>query len=156
MSSYEFVYDHNERVVSEIARNRFEQMLWGFLYAPLVDQGEGVMAAKAMFIGPDGYLQPRGHSRAEFVEIRYDSLGFEVEHRYTDREGCPAPGPDDAYGREMEYDKKDRLVKLTSLNEQGEPIIDAAGSAGTKAVYDTDGNIIAQWAFDAAGGRSGL
>lgn len=151
VSQCEFAYDHKGRVVSEIARNRFGQMIWGFLYAPLGGQDKGDESAKAMFVGPDGYLQPRSHSRAEFVEIRYDSRGFEVEHQYTDREGEPAPGPDDAYGRLMTYDTKGRPVQVTSLNELGIPINDKVGNAGMNVVYDMDSNIIEWWAFDAAG-----
>jgi len=160
VSRFEFVFDNKgreSRVVSEIARNRFGRMVWGFLYAPIEEQrqkqGEQEQNAKerfakGMFIGPDGYPQPQSHSRAEFAEIRYDELGFEVEYRFKDREGRPAPGPDDAYGQRLDYEKG-RLVRLTSLDEEGKPINDAAGNAGLEAEYDSDGNIIAQRAFDA-------
>ncbi len=147
---YEFVYDSEGRIVYEVAWNRFGQMAWGFAYAPHTEPtGSRLKFAHAMFLGPDGYPQPQGHSRAEFVEFTYDKRGFEVERRYTDREGHPMPGRDNAYGQHSDYDKDGRLVRLTSLNELGAPMNDKVGNAGLEFAYDKDGNRIGSRAFDA-------
>ncbi len=130
-ASYEFVYNRKGKVVYEVARDRFGRMVWGFAYTPdVASVGNRPQTRKAMFLGSDGYPQPQSHSRAEFVEIYYDPQGFEIELRYADREGRPAPGPDNAYGRRIKYDSAGRLIRITSLNEHSEPINDAAGNAG--------------------------
>ena len=151
-SRYEFVYDRWERIVYEVAWNRFDQMTWGFVHAPHKESAGGrPVATKAMFLDSDGYPRPQGHSRAEFIEIHYDARGFEAELRYSDEEGHPMPGPDNAYGQRREYDEQGRMVRLTSLNELGQPMNDAAGNAGLEIKYDQDGNMIEQRAFDAKG-----
>ena len=125
-------------------------MVWGFVYAPGEQKdGSRPRSAKAMFLGEDGYPRPQGHSRAEFVEIRYNEHGFEAELHYKDREGHPMPGPDDAYGRRAEYDREGRRIRMTALNDKDEPMNDAVGNAGYEAKYDEDGNEIEERAFDA-------
>jgi hypothetical protein len=149
---YEFVYDLAGRVVHEIAWNRFDQMTWGFVYSPHTESaGSHFKSAKATFLGPDGYPKPQGHSLAEFVEFSYDERGLEVERRYTDREGRPMPGLENAYGQRSAYDRAGHLIRLTSLNEVGAPMNDKVGNAGLEFAYDQDGNIIEARAFDAKG-----
>jgi len=175
---FEYVYDRDGRIVYEVAFDRLARMVWGQVYAPggsergqprswyevaidrlarmiggLVyapgdsDRGQPQLA-KAMFLGLDGLPQPQSHSRAEFVEIRYDAAGFETEMRYLDKVGNPAPGPDDVYGQRREYDEKGREIRRTSLDRQGKPTIDAAGNAGLELVYDEQNNVREHRAFD--------
>ncbi|MCP4116203.1 MAG: hypothetical protein GY737_12500 [Desulfobacteraceae bacterium] len=151
-SSYEFVLDRNDRVVYEVARNRFGRMTWGFVHAPRQGRGKDLpTSTRGTFLGPDGYPKPQGRSRAEFVEIRYDDRGFEAELKYYDREGRPMPGPDHAYGQLREYDGKGQEVRLTSLNERGEPMNDKVGNAGIELTYDRHGNVIEWRALDVKG-----
>jgi hypothetical protein len=151
-SRYEFIYDREGRVVYEVAWNRFGQMTWGLVYSPHVEPaGSRAKSAIAIFLGPDGFPQPQGHSQAEFIEFDYDKRGLEVRRLYADRAGRRMPGKDDAYGQLSEYDKEGRLVRQTSLNEFGKPMNDNFGNAGQELIYDQDENLIEERAFDAKG-----
>jgi YD repeat-containing protein len=163
---HEFAYDQEGQVVYEVASDRFGRMVWGwgFAYSPDVEPTQGqpqsfavgygqLKSRKATFLGADDYPQSQSHSRAEFVEFFYDKRkrGLEAKLRYTDREGKPAPGPDNAYGQKMKYDGAGRLIRLTSLNEDGEPMNDKVGNAGQELKYGPEGNLIEVRAFDAQG-----
>lgn len=171
----EFTQNRKGHVVSEIAFDRFDRMIWGFVYVPH-DEGtppagrnsldpttvignwvrrlrgepdaDQPRVVKAMFVGADGYPKPQGKSRAEFVEIRYDERGFETELRYQDREGRPMPGRDDAYGQRKSYDGVGREIRITSLDEKGQPTNDKVGNATFVAIYDRDGNLTEGRALD--------
>lgn len=171
----EFVYDKEGRIVYEVAYNQADRMVLGFVYVPDEETGTtkkptellqmvsrlfNVLGgksdgrpppAKAMYVGADGYPKPQGSSRAEFVQFGYDERGFESELSYKDRNGRLTPGPDKAYGQRKVFDAEGRLVRLTSLNRDGEPMNDEAGNAGMEAKYDEDGNVIEGRAFDAKG-----
>jgi hypothetical protein len=102
---WEYVLDPDNRVVYEIARDRFNRLVWGFVYSPMEDvspeakPGKRRAHAKAHFVGPDGYPQPQRRSSVEYVDITYDKDGYEEKLTYTDRWGNPMPGPDKAYGK---------------------------------------------------------
>ncbi|HZF11572.1 MAG TPA: hypothetical protein VFE33_22515 [Thermoanaerobaculia bacterium] len=151
-SRYEFVYDSKKRLVYEIAWNRSNQVVWGLVYSPHAEPaGIRLKAAKATYLGPDGYPQPQGHSIAEFVEFKYDEHGFSVEERYTNRAGLAMPGPDATYGQRSKYDKEGRPVRVTSVNEAGKPMNDKDGRASQEFRYDKDGNVVDERALDARG-----
>jgi len=137
---WEFEYNQNNQVVNEVARNRFQRMVWGLVYASPKDGDKQVKTANVTFVGPDGYPQPMGGSRAEFVEIEYDEKGYEHLRRYADREGNSMPGPDNAYGILLDYDALGRLIRKTSLDKQELPMNDASGNAGQEVDYDERGN----------------
>jgi YD repeat-containing protein len=151
-SRYEFIYDHAGNVVYEIASDRHGHVAWSFMSPPYQQKASiPSMSRRGMFLGSDGSIQPQGNSRAEFVDIRYGTNGFETELRYFDRESRPMPGPDDAYGQRREYDEAGREIRRTSLNAHGKPMVDAAGNASMEARYDQNGNVIEENAFDAKG-----
>jgi hypothetical protein len=148
----EFVYDREGRVVYEVAWNRFGQMIWRLVYSPRMElTGNRHKSATAIYLGPDGFPQPQGHSQAEFVEFEYDARGFEVKLLYADRAERRMPGKDDAYGQLSKYDDEGRLVRLTFLNEVGKPMNDRDESASSELTYDQDDNRIEGRAFDAKG-----
>lgn len=139
---YEYVYDDKGRVVYEVAWNRLNQMVWGLVYSPYLDDGDQKnKTVQATFLGPDGYPKPQGSSRAEFIEITYDKRGFEVKHHYRDREGNLMPGRDNAYGKIVEYDKKGRIIRETSIDGNDNPINDEYGNSILIVKYDSKGNI---------------
>jgi AAA-like domain len=89
---WEFILDRDKRVVYEIARDRFNRLVWGFVYSPTADvspdtkkPGKRRTEAKAHFVGPDGYPQPQRRSDADYVKITYDEDGNETKVMYTDR-----------------------------------------------------------------------
>jgi hypothetical protein len=89
---WEFILDRDKRVVYEIARDRFNRLVWGFVYSPTADvspdtkkPGKRRTEAKAHFVGPDGYPQPQRRSGADYVKITYDEDGNETKVMYTDR-----------------------------------------------------------------------
>lgn len=162
---YEFVYkssaktlrgflfwlrkDHGSKVVYEVARDRFNRKTLTFVHVPGEQQAEN--STKGFFVDSEGYPKPQGHSRAEIVEITYDSEGFEASMTYRDRRGRPMPGPNDAYGHRIDYDDKGRMTRVTSLNELGKRMNDNLGNAAFEFKYDQDGNQIEAIAFDAGG-----
>lgn len=150
-SRYELAFDRAGRVVSETAFDRFGRMVWGAVHAPYTE-AEGVRptSTRATYLGPDGHPQPQGRSRAEFVAIRYDTNGFEEELRYTDRQGRPMPGPDNAFGQQRIYDSRGREIRRTSLNERGQPMVDKVGNAVAEVDYDPEDNIVASRFLDTA------
>ena len=137
---WDFVYDEQhfhdqagneiDHVVYEVARDRLGKMVWGLIYSPTADIGQAPPCSrKGHFVGPDGYPQPQRHSETEYVEIHYDKSGFEATLKWTDRKGKAMPGPDNAYGRVREFDPRGLCVRETSVNEHGNPMVDAAGNA---------------------------
>ena len=146
---YEFVYDRHDKVVYEVAWDRFNRRNWTFVHIP--SGQEKTASTKGFFVDSEGYPKPQGHSRAEIVAIEYDNRGFETILKYYDRKGDPQPGPDNAYGVQLKYDDMGRAICRTSLNEQGMLVNDDAWNAGQDKKYDSDGNQIAAYAFDAKG-----
>jgi YD repeat-containing protein len=141
---WEFIYNAKGELAYEIARNRLSKMVWGFVYSPTNQS----LVRKAMFVGPDGYPQPQGKRPAEYVEITYNREGYEIKHRFMDRDGKPASGPDGAFGRTFEYDEIGRRTKDTSTDLEGLPMNDSAGNASGLIEYDSDGNVASWTALD--------
>jgi len=138
---WELTYDREDRVVYEVARDRFGRMVWGFVHSPNNAKDSKLPdSTTGMFVGSDGYPQPQSNSRAEYVTITYDRNGFERYNRYSDREGNPAPGPYGAYEWLYESDGLGRLTKAVSLGEDGKPMINNIGCAQLEIKYDNDGN----------------
>ncbi|MGB7510621.1 MAG: hypothetical protein WBP54_04940 [Pelodictyon phaeoclathratiforme] len=173
---YEFVYDRNGKVVYEVALDRFNRRSWTFVHSPSGQQSKAskkdffenladnilshlnivhvthdTTTIKGFFVDAEGFPKPMGHSRAEIVKIELDKNGFETKRSYFDRSGNPQPGPDNAYGVQMSYDDKGRLIRLISLNEKGQPANDDAWNAELFNKYDNKRNLIEQTAFDAQG-----
>ena len=157
---WEFVLDPDNRVVYEIARDRFNRLVWGFVYSPMADvsqeakkPGKQRTHAKAHFVGPDGYPQPQRRSSAEYVDITYDKDGYEAKLIYTDRWGNPMPGLDKAYGRVAKIQQTGTDgAKSISLDQNGLPMVDEAGNAILRSQYDEEsGNLLGTKAFDADG-----
>ncbi len=146
---YEFVYDRHDKVVYEVAWDRFNRRNWTFVHIP--SGQEKTTSTKGFFVDSEGYPKPQGHSRAEVVEIHYDNRGFEAILKYYDRKGEPQPGPDNAFGVQLKYDDMGREIRRTSLNEKGQPVNDDAGNAGVDHAYDSEGNLIRETAFDVNG-----
>jgi len=49
-----------KRIVYEVSLDRFHRMVWGLVYSPNPDAGNGNPSSSiAMFVGPDGYAQRR-------------------------------------------------------------------------------------------------
>jgi hypothetical protein len=149
---WKFVYNEQENIVYEIALDRSGRMVWGLVYSPGIGSGDKTTrTAKAMFVGPDGYPKPQLKSSAEYVEIEYDSRGYEVMRRFRDRNGTPMPGPDGAFARAIGYDATGRETLETSLDINGRPIEDEAGNASLRCEYDSDGNLVKATALDSSG-----
>jgi TPR repeat protein len=149
---WEYVYDDHGRVVYETAWDDHGRMKWGFVYAPISDPSARVR--KATFVGPDGMPMPQRNTHAEVVELHYDRNGYEIERRYLDRNGEPAPGPDNAFGKRLDYDAAGRQIKDTSLDATGKPVNDSAGNASLAVEFDRDGNEITATALDADGNKT--
>jgi len=138
---WEFVYDSRKRIVYEVSLDRFHRMVWGLVYSPNPDAGNGNPSSSiAMFVGPDGYAQAQGHSRAEYVKFTYDARGYDIEHHFMDRKANPAPGPNGVFGQRMEYWENGLEKEDTSLDRDGLPMNDKTGNASEITNYDKDGN----------------
>ena len=156
---WEFVLDRDKRVVYEIARDRFNRLVWGFVYSPTEDvspdakkPGKRRTEAKAHFVGPNGYPQPQRRSGAEYVKITYDEDGNETKLIYTDRWGNPMPGLDKAYGREQKYNRLGLASEIVSLDQNGLPMVDEEGNAILRLEYDEEsGNLLGMKFFDVNG-----
>ena len=156
---WEFVLDRDKRVVYEIARDRFNRLVWGFVYSPTEDvspdakkPGKRRTEAKAHFVGPDGYPQPQRRSGAEYVKITYDEDGNETKVMYTDRWGNPMPGLDKAYGRAQKYNRLGLASEIVSLDQNGLPMVDEEGNAILRLEYDEEsGNLRGTKFFDVNG-----
>lgn len=147
---WKFIYDPNGRVVYEIALDRLNRMVYGMVYSPS-GNSKGDLVRKAMFVGPDGYPQPQLKTRAEYIEIHYDQEGNEIRRFFNDREGNVAPGPDQAFGRSLEYDREGHTTKEISLDANRQPMNDEYGNATLVLEYDRAGNEISHALFDTAG-----
>ncbi len=144
---YEYIYDRYGMIVYEVAWDRFNHKSWTFVHIP--SSQKGTVSTKGFFVDSEGYPKPMGHSRAEIIDIQFDNHGFETILKYYDRKGEPQPGPYHAYGSQLKYDDKGRVIRSTSLNEQGKPINDDFGNAAIDMKYDDNGNMIEGDAFDA-------
>lgn len=107
--------------------------------------------ARVTYLGPDrAAIQPP--RLAAQVTYGYDAYGREIERRFFDAAGRPAPSP--ASGRaivRMRYDSYSRPVEEQSLGADGRPVTrrDEGWSRRTTA-YDAAGTARNAW-FDAAG-----
>lgn len=117
----EYVYDNSHRLSYETAWDKQGRMIWGLVYAPPGAAGNSLKTRRATFVGPDNLPLPQRSSRAEVIEFHYDSRGFEVKMFFLDREGNLAPGPDNAFGKQREYDDQGRMTKDTSPGSSRKP-----------------------------------
>jgi hypothetical protein len=154
-SSKEYSYDNNRYIVYEIVRDRSDRIVSGFAYLPIKQQPRSSkfhMSGKvqAFFLGPGG--QPRSYpqTNAESIEITRNKKGFDVMNIYKDVNNMPTLGPDNVFGKKMDY-SSGRLVNVTYLAENGSPMLDANGKAGEEYEYDSSGNIVGIRAFDVSG-----
>jgi hypothetical protein len=146
---YEFVTGRDGQVVYEKAYDKYDKLVWGFVYSP---RGVNDPIAHAYFVGPDGYPKPKKSTAAEFIEFEYSPEGYEAIRRYFDRKGNPQLGPDKAYGQLRKFDQRGLEIEVTSLDRDGKtPMIDEAGNAGLRLTYDHLGNVEEAIAFDAKG-----
>lgn len=142
---WEYVRDLTGKIVHEKAYNKFNQLVWGFVYSPTMNR----QSTHGYFVGPSGFPTHQLKSSAEFVKFEYSEQGDEISKIYLDRFQNPQPGPDGAFGRRQEFYENGLVRKMTSLNAEGEPMNDAAGNAIAVTTYDQLGNIVWQIALDA-------
>jgi hypothetical protein len=94
----------------------------------------------ARFVDSVGFPLLLGRSAAEYVQIHYDTNGWEDRVMYRDGKGVPSVGPDGAFGQSMKHDKlSGRLKCVLSLNADGKPMVDDTGNSGMKLKYDNRG-----------------
>lgn len=146
---WKFAYDSQGRIVSETAYNKAGKMVWGFAYSPT--EAKNATSRDGYYVGPDGYPKPEKGSAASFVHLEYSPDGYERQILYHDRLANPMPGPDRAFGREMTYDAKGRIIELKSLDPHGNAMNDEFGNSILRVTYDESGNPVREKAYDAAG-----
>ena len=149
---WEFVRDSQLRIIYEQAHDKHGKPVWGLVYSPPVEGDP--RRRRARYVGPQG--GPLKREAANFVDIRYSREGYEVRLSYFDGKGNPRPGPDKAFGRQQEFDKRGLMVKMTSLDAAGQAMNDEAGNATLTMTYDELGNITEAVASDASGARTTL
>lgn len=171
---WKFITNDSGEVVYEMAFDRHDRLVWGFVYAPPVP---GADERKAHFVGRDGFPQSGGDFGAEYVAIQYNKNGFETRHRFLDAVGEPHVGKDGAYGRlwivasngmvkgltslqrdgrtpmnddawnaslMLEHDAMGNEIKARALNADGQPCLTSVGRHGVDSSYDQWGNLVSQ------------
>ncbi len=133
---WEFIRDHDGRVVYEIGRDRSRRMVWGFVYSPA---GSDEVAI-AHFVDERGFPQSPAGSYADYVEIRRSPLGWESSLRFFGRNGKPQVSRGQLYGEARIYTAAGVLESVTDLGADGKPVIDREGYAKTWSKHDPSGN----------------
>jgi hypothetical protein len=134
---WEFVYDNNGKVVSEIALDKEGKLRWGYSYTPSERQ---IQTRNAYYVGRDHLLAKFKNSKAEIVEYSYSPEGYEQKERWLDRDGKSQPLKDQAYGRSYVYDEKGRVKRMTALDRDGHKMNDTAGNSALDITFDDVGN----------------
>lgn len=146
---WKFIANDQGEVVYEMAFDRRDHLVWGFVYAPSVP---GSDERKAHFVGRDGFPQPGGDFGAEYVAIRYNENGFETRHRFLDATGEPHLGKDGAYGRAWEVSPEGLVLAITSLQRDGvTPMNDNAWNSTLRLEYDRAGREVRERTYDKEG-----
>ncbi|MCP4696522.1 MAG: hypothetical protein GY862_06705 [Gammaproteobacteria bacterium] len=145
---WEFVRDLQGRVVYEKTYNKKGELLYGLVYSP---QAEDETTRRAHFVGQHGYPRARGQTAAEFVEFEYSPQGYEILLRYSDRDGEPQPGLDNAFGKHRHFDVRGLLLEEISVDTNGQAMEDKEGKAITRYVRDDLGNVLVEAYFGADG-----
>jgi hypothetical protein len=146
---WEYAHDAQGRVAYEVAVDRQGQPIRNTIYAPSKPASPENRAAYV--IGRNGSLAPEKGSCAAFVSYDYSPEGYATQTHYYDQNGNPTPGEDGAFVKKKKYDQFGRLIEGTSLWNDGRPMNDMDGNAGTRYSYDNQGNLVSKEAIDAAG-----
>lgn len=140
---WEFIRDARGRVVYEMALNRDTNLVWGFVYSPATTNE---FSRRGHFVSPTGMPLAMRNSSAEYIEFTYDANGFEAKLTYQDHQGDPQSGPDGQYGEVRTHDARGLVIKKTSLNSAGKPMVDNAGNSTLDIEYDALGLETRLWA----------
>jgi eukaryotic-like serine/threonine-protein kinase len=135
---WEFVSTTNSEIIYERALDRAGRMVYGLIYSPSGSASPSTRFAR--YVGPDGYPQFQRGSVAEYVQIYYDTAGWEDRVMYYDGKGLPATGPDGAFGERRQHNESTgQLTCDLSLDADQHPMIDNDGNSGMQSKYDEKG-----------------
>src|SRR5215831_6932161 len=131
---WEFVSTKEGEIIYERALDRAGRMVYGLIYSP---PGSGLPSNRlARFVGPNGFPQLQRESGAEYVQIHYDSEGWEDRIMYRDGNNHAAAGPYGAFGLSMQRNDQGQVTCALSLNAKGDATIDNNGISGILSKYE--------------------
>jgi len=152
---WEFVYDTSDRhrVAYEVAYDKRDKRVWTFVYSPEIisPSGPGRNIRIGHYVAADGYPRQTKGFGGGFVEIQYSPEGYETLVVYRNVLRQLRQGRDKAFGRRQKFDALGRVVEMTSVGPNGQPMVDEAGNAGLGKTLDGLGNATKYVATDEKG-----
>jgi hypothetical protein len=148
VSRWEYAYDAQDKIASEIFLDRGGHRLQSIIYAP--PDAQSRRSRTAYKIGPNGSLMREMGSCVAFETYDYSPEGYETQTHYLDQDGAPTPGQSGAFITQREYDRQGHPLRSISLGKDNRPMNDEAGNAELRMSYDASGNMISTEALDAA------
>jgi hypothetical protein len=146
---WEFAYDPQGRIAYEIGLNAQGQSISTIIYGPA--NSRSMHSRTAYEINRNGSLAPEKGSCAASVIYEYSPEGYISRTYYYDQNANPTPGKDGAFIKKAKYDEFGQIIESTSLWKDGKPMNDTDGNAGTRLLYDENGNLVSLEKLDAAG-----
>ncbi len=143
---WKFVLDLEGKIVYEKAYNKYDQLVWGLVYSPPLQE----YPTHAHYVGSEGFPQAQTKAAAEFVKFEYSDRGDEIARYYVDRNNHPQPGLHNEFGRLQKFDDRGLAIEIISLDKDNKRMNNEAGIAILKLSRDELGNIVEAITFDAA------
>jgi len=80
---------------------------------------ESILYKKSQTVSNSAKMIPFIFTKAKIVNIEYSDAGYEEQIRYYDAGRKPVAGPDNAYGQKREFDDYGRMIRQTSIDQNG-------------------------------------
>jgi energy-coupling factor transporter ATP-binding protein EcfA2 len=148
---WDWVYDQDGHVASEVAKDQDGNPLYGVAYYR--DTTAETPTIIGVPVGRNGF--PTSETNIRAVQFDFDKEGMESRRFYYDSENRPTRDPlKNLFGEAYEYNRDGRKSKETSLDQNRHAVPDSGGVTSWSYEYDPDGNMSTAIALDAKSSRT--
>ncbi len=123
-------YDQNGKLLEELALDSDNNVYLDFHY---------INENLAAYI-ENGFVTPQSMEGASYVKFIRDERGFEKETYFYDYRNLPSMDNTGAYGMKQTYSSDFYNIKLTSIDESGNPILNNNGYVSVRNLRDENGD----------------
>jgi tRNA A-37 threonylcarbamoyl transferase component Bud32 len=144
-----FIYAGDE-LAETTALDRNGHVTWRLLWNRVAAEEKNHNLVQARFVDLRGFdfSSTQGASHVQFVR---DATGRDVEVRFFNGSGKPAPNNEEVYGFRVDRDSTGRTIRLTNLDQNGQPMENRMGMISQEVVYDARGYPVRYEFRDGAG-----
>ncbi|MEY2562209.1 MAG: eukaryotic-like serine/threonine-protein kinase [Verrucomicrobiota bacterium] len=132
-----FIYTGGE-LAETTALDRNGHVTWRLLWNRVAEEEKNHHIVRARFVDLRGFdfSSTQGASHVQFLR---DAAGLDIEVRFFNGSGKPAPNNEEVYGFRVGRDAAGRVTQLTNLDQNGQPMENRIGMISQGLSYDSRG-----------------